>query len=156
MSMRIPIMKGGANSKSAYLIDSTGWMRAWVLKLRWWVLTMVLMFVPLMMAQNRMPPTVGRKAQPQPANQPGMLPPMVLVPSASEEPVALQRTRAARNAMRQKKLFEKMQQLERLTDELSAAVGETENGTLSMDVLKKSEEIEKLAKSIHSLLVTPL
>ena len=156
MSMRNPIMKGGANSESTYLIDSTGWMRAWGVKLRWLVVAMVLMLVPLMMAQSRMPPTVGRKAQPQPANQPGMLPPVELVPSASQEPVALQRTRDARNAMRQRKLFEKMQQLERLTDELSAAVVAAENGTLSMDVVKKSEQIEKLAKSIHSLLVTPL
>ena len=148
-------MKGGANSESTYLIDSTGWMRAWVVKLRWLVVAMVLMLVPLMMAQNRNPPTV-RKPQAQPANQPGMLPPMVLVPSASEEPVALQRTRDARNAMRQRKLFEKMQQLERLTDELSAAVVATENGTLSTNVIKKSEQIEKLARSIHSLLVTPL
>jgi hypothetical protein len=39
---------------------------------------------------------------------------------------------------------------------LSAAVDTAENGTLSMDVVKKSEQIEKLARSIHSLLVTPL
>ena len=155
MSMRNPNLKGGAKSESAYLIDSTGWMRAWVVKLRWLVVAMVLMLVPLM-AQSRMPPTAGRKAQPQPANQPGMLPPVVLVPSASQEPVALQQTRSARNAMRQRKLFEKMQQLERLANELSAAVGAAEDGTLSMDVVKKSEQIEKLAKSIHSLLVTPL
>ncbi|HWZ13511.1 MAG TPA: hypothetical protein VNX22_10265 [Acidobacteriaceae bacterium] len=153
--MRNPIMKGGGNSESAYLIDSTGWMLAWVVKLRWLVVAMVLMLVPLMMAQSR-PPTAGRKAQAQPANQPGMLPPVELVPSASQEPVALQQTRSARNAMRQRKLFEKMQQLERLTNELSAAVGAAEDGTLSMDVVKKSEQIEKLAKSIHSLLVTPL
>jgi hypothetical protein len=153
--MRNPIMKGGAKSESAYLIDSTGWMRAWVVKLRWLVVAMVLMLVPPMMAQSR-PPTAGRKPQAQPANQPGMLPPVEWVPSASQEPVALQQTRSARNAMRQRKLFEKMQQLERLTNELSAGVGAAEDGTLSMDVVKKSEQIEKLAKSIHSLLVTPL
>jgi ribosomal protein S7 len=85
-----------------------------------------------------------------------MDPTIVLVPSASEEPAALRQTRVARNAMRQRQLVEKTQQLQKLTDELRTEIDAAEKDTLSADAIKKSEQIEKLAKSIRSLVVTPL
>jgi succinate dehydrogenase/fumarate reductase-like Fe-S protein len=67
-----------------------------------------------------------------------------------------QQMKQQRNALRQRKLLEKTQQLQQLSDELRAEVAKTDKDTLSVDVIRKSEQIEKLAKSIHELIVTPL
>ncbi len=67
-----------------------------------------------------------------------------------------QEMKQQRNALRQRELLEKTQQLQQLSDELRAEVAKTDKDTLSIDVIRKSEQIEKLAKSIHELIVTPL
>ena len=62
--------------------------------------------------------------------------------------------RLARNVMRQKKLVEEVDKLQALTNELRADVAKTDKDTLSMDVIRKSEQVEKLAKSIHGLMAS--
>ena len=62
--------------------------------------------------------------------------------------------RQARNVMRQKKLVEQVEKLQELTNELHADVAKTDKDVLSLDVIRKSEQVEKLAKSIHGLMVT--
>lgn len=62
--------------------------------------------------------------------------------------------RQARNVMRQKKLVEEVEKLQQLTNELHADVAKTDKDTLSMDVVRKSEQVEKLAKSIHGLMTS--
>lgn len=62
--------------------------------------------------------------------------------------------RQARNVMRQKKLVEEVEKLQQLTNELHADVAKTDKDTLSLDVVRKSEQVEKLAKSIHGLMVS--
>ena len=54
-----------------------------------------------------------------------------------------------RNEERQKKLVEDTTKLLQLANELKAAVDKSDKNTLSMDVMRKSEEIEKLAHSVH-------
>ena len=55
----------------------------------------------------------------------------------------------ARNAERQKKLTEDTAKLLALATELKEQVDKTDKDILSVDVIKKTDEIEKLAKSIR-------
>jgi hypothetical protein len=64
--------------------------------------------------------------------------------------------RQARNAMRQKKMVSQMQLLQKLTEELRADVDKTGPDGLPPDVVHKSEQIEKLARSIRELMIGPL
>jgi hypothetical protein len=54
----------------------------------------------------------------------------------------------ARNTDRQKKLTEDTEKLLALATELKEQVGKTDKNVLSVDVIKKADEIEKLAKSV--------
>jgi len=54
----------------------------------------------------------------------------------------------ARNAERQKTLTQDTQKLLKLANELNEAVNKTTQNTLSLDVIRKAEEIEKLAKQV--------
>ena len=54
----------------------------------------------------------------------------------------------ARNLERQKTLVSDTQQLLKLANELNDAVNKSNANTLSLDVIKKAEEIEKLAKQV--------
>jgi TolA-binding protein len=54
-----------------------------------------------------------------------------------------------RNKDRQKAIKKDTDQLLKLATELKEYVDKTNENIMSMDVLKKSEEIEKLAKSVH-------
>lgn len=53
-----------------------------------------------------------------------------------------------RNSERQKRLVTDTETLLRLATELKQDVDKTDKNTLSMDVIKKAEEIEKLAHSV--------
>jgi hypothetical protein len=66
------------------------------------------------------------------------------VPPALQEKMAIQR-----NDERQKKLIADTDQLLALATELKAEVDKTDKYTLSLDVVKRTAEIEKLAKSIR-------
>ena len=54
----------------------------------------------------------------------------------------------SRNAERQKKLVTDTETLLRLATELKRDVDKTDKNTLSVDVIKKAEEIEKLAHNV--------
>jgi len=54
-----------------------------------------------------------------------------------------------RNKQRQKELQRDTDKLLKLATELKEYVDKTNENILSMDVLKKTDEIEKLAKSVH-------
>ena len=82
-------------------------------------------------------------------------PPVVLNPQEDDSRMAVQ-MREARNAMRQKKMVSQMQHLQKLTEELRADVDKTGPGVPSADVVHKSEQIEKLARSIRDLMIGPL
>jgi len=58
--------------------------------------------------------------------------------------------------MRQKKMVSQMQLLQKLTEELRADVDKTGPDVLPADVVHKSEQIEKLARSIRELMIGPL
>ena len=53
-----------------------------------------------------------------------------------------------RNAQRQKDLVRDTQKLYALASQLKADVAKSNKDTLSIDVIKKADEIEKLAKSV--------
>ncbi len=53
-----------------------------------------------------------------------------------------------RNAERQKKLVEDTAKLLALANELKAAVDKSDKNTLSLEVVRKADEIEKLAHSV--------
>jgi hypothetical protein len=53
-----------------------------------------------------------------------------------------------RNAERQKKLVEDTTRLLALANELKASVDKSDKNTLSLDVVRKADEIEKLAHSV--------
>ena len=91
----------------------------------------------------------ARQAQtpnPTPPSIPGM------TPNPPEPDPGTQRmaTRMAveRNIDRQKEIVNDTAQLLELAQELNAAVSKSNKDTLSLSVVKKAEEIEKLAKSI--------
>ena len=54
----------------------------------------------------------------------------------------------ARNVERQKLIVQETQQLLKLANELNEAVGKSNENTLSLDVIRKADEIEKLAKHV--------
>ena len=53
-----------------------------------------------------------------------------------------------RNTERQKKLVEETAKLLVLANELKAAVDKSDKNTLSLEVVRKADEIEKLAHSV--------
>lgn len=68
-----------------------------------------------------------------------------------EEPLtghAREQQSIARNSERQKKLAEDTTKLLALATELKEQVDKTNKDILSVDVVKKADEIEKLAKSV--------
>jgi hypothetical protein len=82
-------------------------------------------------------------------------PPVVMNPQEDDSRMGAQ-MRQARNAMRQKKMVSQMQLLQKLTEELRADVDKTGPDGLPPDVVHKSEQIEKLARSIRELMIGPL
>lgn len=80
-------------------------------------------------------------------------PPQIINPLEDDSRMA-QQMRKERNIMRQKKLEGQMRLLDQLTSQLSTEV----NGAAISDgdVAKKTEQIQKLAKSIRELMIGPL
>jgi len=56
----------------------------------------------------------------------------------------------ALNKERQESLKKDMEELYKLAGELKASVDKTDQNTLSVEVIRKTEQIEKLAKNIRS------
>jgi nitric oxide reductase activation protein len=84
--------------------------------------------------QNTIPGPPGRRSIPPDGDS---LPPRMAEQQAQ-----------ARNNERQKKLIEDTNKLLELATELKAQVDKTNKDTLSVDVIKKADEIEKLAHSV--------
>jgi hypothetical protein len=75
-----------------------------------------------------------------------------MVPAPSQEPVIMQQQRAEQQKMRiaerQKRLVADTDKLLSLTTALKEQVNESNKDVLSLDMIKKAEEIEKLAHSV--------
>jgi hypothetical protein len=111
-------------------------------------------------------PAVWVSAQQQSPAQPGGAPDMsptpnkpVLVPAANRLPDANDRMEMdqqqskkdkfeAANALRRKQISDDAAKLLELATELKAAVDKTDKDTLSLDVIRKADTIERLAKGV--------
>jgi len=80
-------------------------------------------------------------------------PPAIINPTEDDSKLA-QQMRKERNIMRQKKLESQMRLLDQLTSQLSADINGA--GLSDGDVAKRTEQIEKVAKSIRELMIGPL
>jgi hypothetical protein len=91
--------------------------------------------------------SAGRGGKTQPT-QP-QLPP-VIAPDAGPTDGKLEHDQAKlRNIDRQKQIVADTQKLVELTNQLNEAVEKSNKDTLSLDVIRKADEIEKLAKSVR-------
>ena len=86
-------------------------------------------------------PQVGGRKGSQSADMDGGADPMVGNMEAQRERM--------RNADRQKQLQQDTEKLLSLATELKEQVGKTDKNILSVDVIRKADEIEKLAKSVR-------
>ena len=87
----------------------------------------------------------GSETRQQQTTEPSVVPPEPQDPrtlSMEEEQAKL------RNDDRQKKLVEDTAKLVALANELKVAVDKSDKNTLSLDVVRKADEIEKLAHSV--------
>jgi hypothetical protein len=76
--------------------------------------------------------------------------------AADEERLRMERDMAKRaNLERQADLKRDTEKLLKLATELKESVDKTTEGTLSLDVVKKAEEIEKLAHSVKDKMKGP-
>lgn len=87
--------------------------------------------------------STGRGSQQQTQSLPSVVPPDVAPPPQMEQDQA-----KARNVDRQKQLVLDTQKLLALANELKTDVDKSTKDTLSLDVVRKAEEIEKLAHSV--------
>lgn len=85
---------------------------------------------------------------PQPRVDPQLSPQREPTPSLSRDQA--EQLKKQRKAQREKQLKEDTDKLLQLATELKASVDKTNANILSLDVVKKSEQIEKLAKHIKS------
>jgi nitric oxide reductase activation protein len=88
--------------------------------------------------------------QGQPMQNPGLNPPG-RSPNGENDPMPRrieEKQEQARNSERQKRLVADTDKLLALATDLKAQVDKTNKDTLSMDVIKKADEIEKLAHSV--------
>ncbi|MEO6909795.1 MAG: hypothetical protein ABI158_02585 [Edaphobacter sp.] len=95
--------------------------------------------------EGQMAPFPGQQQQPQPA-QPGTLPP--LGPMAPASPTMSEQQARMRNTDRQRRLVEDTDKLLILATQLKQDVEKTNKDVMSVDVIKKADEIEKLARSV--------
>jgi len=142
-------LKNSPDVTKCCVIDSKGWMQARSTKLRLAVALSVVLVGPFGLAQRpgATPPPSGSQIPH------GLQPAATEDKSDGESPMSKQ-MKAGRDAMRQKLLIEKTHQLLQLTDELRMEVDKTDQNIMSLEVIKKSKEIEKLAKSIHDLMAS--
>jgi hypothetical protein len=87
-------------------------------------------------------------------------PPTILQPSqhTEETPWEVQQKKEMarkRNLQRQDELKKDTEKLLELATELKQSVDKTDENTLSLEVIKKAEEIEKLAKSVKDKMKGP-
>jgi hypothetical protein len=82
--------------------------------------------------------------------QRNVTPDSVPTPTPLDPSIQRMQTEAAlaRNAERQKVLTQDTQKLLKLANELNEAVNRSTQNTLSLEVIRKAEEIEKLAKQV--------
>jgi len=125
-------------------------MRTRAVKLRW-AAGFAVVAAALMLG---VPQAVGQHAAPPPPPSPAKTPYPAISNATPGNVSQEEQMRQARNVMRQKKLVEQVEKLQELTNELHADVAKTDKDVLSLDVIRKSEQVEKLAKSIHGLMVT--
>jgi len=90
--------------------------------------------------------TGGRRPQTTQPQQPQPIMPDAASPTEGR----LERDQAKlRNMDRQKQIVADTQKLVALANELNSAVEKSNKDTLSLDVIRKADEIEKLAKSVR-------
>ncbi len=95
-------------------------------------------------AQNSSPRPTVPPSQPQP-----QFPPLITGDTAGNDS-RLERDQARlRNVDRQRQLVADTQKLVELANQLNAAVEKSNKDTLSLEVIRKADEIEKLAKSVR-------
>jgi hypothetical protein len=68
--------------------------------------------------------------------------------NGSIPPATMEKLNLARNAQRQKQLVEDTDKLLELATQLKADVDKTDKNVLSIDVIKRAEQIEKLARAV--------
>lgn len=151
MSIRNPdVLSKRAVCAKSDQIGYGRWMRVRGMKLRLLVVAVILSNAPLTVAQQSPPP---QSPLPRPNIREGGVP--LLVDPKTGQPASPQQMKQQRTALRQKQLMEKTAQLQQFSKELKVEIDKTDKDTLSLDVIRKSEQIEKLAKNIHALMVTP-
>ena len=126
-------------------------MRSSFAKLRWGTMALAgIMLAGLWGAGSRSGLHAVSAAQIQQPALPPLQPPFGN-PTEPNDPMERQREeklQKARNADRQKQLVQDTDKLLALAKELKEEVGKSNADTLSVDVVKKAGEIEKLAKSV--------
>ena len=94
----------------------------------------------------------GQMPQPMPQSHPG--PPSGKIPGADDDtgvsPAVQAHQAKMRNSDRQKQLVQDTDKLLQLATQLKTEVDKTNQDVLSVEVIKKAEEIEKLAKSVKN------
>ena len=81
-----------------------------------------------------------------PSNSPSLTP--IAPPDMSANPAMVQEQAKMRNLDRQKQLVLDTQKLLALANQLKSDVDKSNKDTLSLDVIRKADEIEKLARSV--------
>jgi len=99
-------------------------------------------------------PALGQQRPPTTVPQPGLGGPTAIINPTEDDSKLAQQMRKERNIMRQKKLESQMRLLDQLTSQLSADINGA--GLSDGDVAKRTEQIEKVAKSIRELMIGPL
>ena len=126
-------------------------MRSSFAKLRWGTVALSgIMLASLWGAGSRSGMHAVSAAQSQQPAIPALQPPFgnSAEPNDPMEHQRLEKMEKARNADRQKQLVQDTDKLLALAKELKEEVGKSNADTLSIDVVKKASEIEKLAKNV--------
>lgn len=104
-----------------------------------WIVALCILpgaIAPASAQQIHLPPTI---TQPQGTGSP---------PVADQDDV--KRQQAAANEQRQIEIRRETEKMAELTQELKEYIENTSQGVVSVDAIKKAEQIEKLAKSVKS------
>jgi hypothetical protein len=103
---------------------------------------------------NGVPPVANEPITQPNIGQPGMLPPLDSSTSTATDPGVRAHMEAERvkalNDDRHKKLVTDVDKLISLSNELKTDVDKTNKDELSLDVIRKAQEIEKLAHDVQS------
>lgn len=124
-------------------------MRSPLAKLRWVTIAAVLAVAVFWDGNTRV--TAAQTQQPLPSMQTPSTTPPFGEPPDPNDPMQRQRMEKmekARNTDRQQQLERDTEKLLSLAKELKEDVNKSNKNTLSVDVVKKAAEIEKLAKSV--------